>query len=69
MSGFRDLSIRRKLVAIIMTTTAVALLAACLAFLAYDYVTARDEELANLRPLADMIGASNTWPTCDRSPT
>ena len=60
MSGFRDLSIRRKLVAIIMTTTAVALLAACLAFLAYDYVTARDEELANLRPLADMIGASNT---------
>ena len=60
MRRFRDLSIRRKLVAIIMTTTAVALLAACTAFVAYDYVTARDEEIANLKPLADMIGASNT---------
>jgi two-component system sensor histidine kinase/response regulator len=60
MTRFRDLSIRRKLVAIIMTTTAVALLTACTAFIAYDYVASRDEEIANLKPLAEMIGASNT---------
>jgi len=49
MAGFRDLR-SRKLVAIIMTTTALALLLGVHDALALDYVTARDEEIANPTP-------------------
>ena len=39
-----------------MWTTAVALLLACAAFMAYDYVTFREQQIRRLETLADMIG-------------
>jgi signal transduction histidine kinase/CheY-like chemotaxis protein/HPt (histidine-containing phosphotransfer) domain-containing protein len=54
------LSIRLKLTVISMTTTMVGLLIACLALLAYDHRSFRDQQVAALRTLADMVGAGNT---------
>jgi signal transduction histidine kinase/CheY-like chemotaxis protein len=60
LRAFKDQSIRRKLITINMVTTAGALLTACAVFLCWDYVTVRNGQIENLRPLADMIGASST---------
>jgi two-component system, sensor histidine kinase and response regulator len=57
---FSGLSIKWKLIFLSMCTTAVALLLACAAFLAYDYAMFRDQEIKRLESLADMIGAAST---------
>ena len=54
------LSIRLKLFAISMTTTTVALLLACGALLGHDYLSFRDQQIAALHTLADMMGAGST---------
>jgi two-component system sensor histidine kinase/response regulator len=54
------LSIKGKLITLSMCTTTVALLAACVAFMAYDYATFREAEIKRLETLGDMIGASST---------
>jgi two-component system sensor histidine kinase/response regulator len=55
----RHLSIRLKLIVIGMTTTAVALLLAVITFLAYDYLSFRELQIASLRTLATMVGDGN----------
>jgi two-component system sensor histidine kinase/response regulator len=55
-------SIKAKLIWLSMSTTAVALLLACAAFLAYDYVTFREQHVRRLETLAEMIGSVMTAP-------
>src|SRR5579863_7829701 len=60
MTAYRDLSIKRKLQAIILFTTGVALLLSSAAFLAYDLVTYRSAMKNDLSTLADLIGSNST---------
>jgi signal transduction histidine kinase/DNA-binding response OmpR family regulator len=52
--------IRWKLIHINMFTMTMALILACAAFLAYDFVTARGQQFAELQTLARMIGTGGT---------
>jgi signal transduction histidine kinase/DNA-binding response OmpR family regulator len=58
MTPFRDLSVQRKLMAIIMATTVLALLLASAAFFAYDAVTFRDKMVRDLGTLARTLEAN-----------
>jgi signal transduction histidine kinase/DNA-binding response OmpR family regulator len=53
------LSIKAKLTALSMLTTAAAMLVAGLAFIAYDYVTFREQQIGRLQRLGDTIGAAS----------
>ncbi len=55
MGNFRDYSIRRKLVVIIMVTSGVVLVLGSVGFVASDFVTFRRRMVADLRGLAEMI--------------
>ncbi len=55
-------SIKSKLIWLSMSTTAVALLVACAAFMAYDYVTFREQHVTRLETLADVIGSVTSAP-------
>jgi signal transduction histidine kinase/CheY-like chemotaxis protein len=54
------LSIRLKLIVISMSTTMVALLLACVTLLAFDYISFREQQIAQLRTLGGMLGAGST---------
>lgn len=54
------LSIKSKLILISMSTTATALLLASLAFVSYDYLNFREQQLNGMRTLANMLGAGAT---------
>src|SRR5712671_2076077 len=56
MNFFKDLSIRRKLTAITMLTSCIALLLACAAFVAYEVFTFRSNLVQELSTLADITG-------------
>lgn len=58
MASFRDIPIRRKLAVAIIGTTAASLIAACIAFIVYDYVTFRQTLAAKAVVLADLVAAS-----------
>ena len=58
MQAFRDISIQRKLVAIIMVTSTVALVLACSTFLAYELVTYRRTVTQQLTTLARIVAES-----------
>ena len=60
MRALRDLSIRKKLTLITMTTTVAALVMACAAFLIYEMVTFRGTMVRDLSILGDVIGANST---------
>jgi len=60
MRVLQNLSIRRKLTLIIMLTSAIALLLACVSFMSYGLITLRQGMISNLSMLADIIGANNT---------
>ena len=60
MRAFRDLSIRRKLMLIILVTSSVALLLACAAFISFDLYTFRPAKLHDLTTLADIVGSNST---------
>src|SRR6185295_19419825 len=60
MRAFRNIPIRRKLTAIIMLTSSLALLVACAAFVAYDQVSMRQSMTRNLSAVPQMIGANST---------
>ena len=57
---FRDLSIRQKLMALMMLTSSAALLLACVAFMTYESVTMRQEMARELSALAGIIGDNST---------
>ena len=58
--SFGDLSISLKLKLIIMATSGVALLLACVAFVAYDQVSTRQWLAGDLTSQANMVGTSVT---------
>ncbi len=60
MNLLQDLSIRRKLTLIIMLTSGIALVLACVAFMSYGLISLRQGMTSNLSMLADIIGANNT---------
>ena len=60
MGRLRDMSIRHKLLAIIMLTSSVALLLACTAFAAYDWLSTRESLVSRLTTMADVVGANST---------
>jgi len=60
MRAFRDLSIKRKLIAIIMLTSTVALLLACSAFLAFEAVTYRETIARRMSAVAQIVAGNST---------
>jgi signal transduction histidine kinase/ActR/RegA family two-component response regulator/HPt (histidine-containing phosphotransfer) domain-containing protein len=60
IAKLRDLPIRRKLMLITMLVSGTALIVACSAFAAYDYVTFRYHMIKEWAASADVIGASST---------
>ena len=60
MRIFRDLLIRRKLTAILMLTSCVTLLVACVAWLAYDWNAQRRSMVKELSIMGEIIGDSSS---------
>ncbi|MGC9949246.1 MAG: response regulator [Bryobacteraceae bacterium] len=60
MRSFRDISIKRKLIGIIMATSTVALTLACSTFLAYELVTYRKTATQQLATLARIVAENST---------
>jgi signal transduction histidine kinase/HPt (histidine-containing phosphotransfer) domain-containing protein len=60
MSVLRDMSIGRKLTAIIMSITAMTLLVACLVMVMYDVIMYRRGMVTDLSTLADMVANNST---------
>jgi uncharacterized membrane protein affecting hemolysin expression len=60
MLGLRNLSIKKKLIAIITSTAAISLLLACAAFVSYEMATYRDSAAARLLTMAQMIEGTST---------
>ncbi len=58
--AFRNLSIRRKLTLIVMSTSSVALLVASLAIAVYDTVTFRQRMVNDLNVVADGVGINSS---------
>ncbi|HEV3253014.1 MAG TPA: response regulator [Candidatus Acidoferrales bacterium] len=60
MRPSRDLSIRQKLMRIVMVTGSAALLLTCAVLAAYDMITFRQTQAHNLNTLAAIIGSNST---------
>lgn len=60
MRFFRNMSIRRKQMVIIMLTSMVALLLACAIFVGYDVVNSREELVKKVSVLAEAVGNNCT---------
>jgi PAS domain S-box-containing protein len=57
---FANLPIRRKLLALVLTITAIVLLASCAILVVFDLVTLRRELIRELGTLSDVIAANST---------
>jgi hypothetical protein len=57
---YRNLPIKHKLRAIIMSTVSVALLLACTAVAAYNQLAARDEMRNDLSVMAELLASNST---------
>ena len=57
---FRDLPVARKLIAIGVVTTATTLLAACVAIMAYDLASSREQLAREVELLGDVVGSNST---------
>src|SRR5690242_17395498 len=60
MLSFRDISLRRKQMLIIMLTSSVVLFLACAAFVAFDIVMFRREMVEMVSSLAEVVGNNTT---------
>ena len=60
MRAFRDLSISRKLMVIVMVTSSVALLLSTISIAGYDLYSFRRAKLDDLTTLAEVIGSNST---------
>ena len=60
LKTFRDLPVRRKLTWMMMAASGTALLAATIAFVAYDRIQTRSLLTRNLAALAEVIGKNST---------
>jgi two-component system sensor histidine kinase/response regulator len=68
-AAFNGLTIKGKLILLSMCTTTVALLLACLAFMAYDYAAFQEQHIKRLESLADMVGGGSTAALSFNDPT
>ena len=59
MRPFKDLSIKSKLTSVIMLTSCLALLVACAGFVAHELFSFRQNMVAELSALADVIGLAS----------
>jgi signal transduction histidine kinase len=66
--SFRDLSIRSKLTALGVLTSATALVLACAAFVTYDVVTFREASVRKLSRQAEMVGFNSAAAIIFRDP-
>src|SRR2546423_12835574 len=57
---FKNLSIKRKLTLLAMTASGIALLTACVMFLAYDIVLFRQEMVRSMQTHAAIVGSNST---------
>ncbi len=57
---FRELSLRQRLLLLMMFTSGIGVLLGCLAFLAYDMHVARKQKEEDLRSAANLIGTNST---------
>lgn len=62
MNGFRNLTIRRKLILTSMLTSICALLLACGGFIAYDLLDFRRQMTNDLTAIAEIAGANSSAP-------
>src|SRR5262249_11228575 len=53
-------TLARKLMASVLTTSAVSLVVACAVFAIYDYTTSRTRLVRDVTTLADVVGANST---------
>lgn len=60
MLAFRDISIKRKLLVIMMLTSSIALLLACVAFVTYEVVLFRRTMVRDLSTVAGILGINST---------
>lgn len=60
MQFFRNASIKRKQTLIVMLTSGLALLLACVAFASYEVMTFRTAMVQNLSTLAEIIGSNSS---------
>jgi signal transduction histidine kinase/DNA-binding response OmpR family regulator len=60
MQAFRQTTIKRKLIALIMLTSSVALLVAFALMIASDYLSFRSSMVRDLRTLADVVGTNGS---------
>ena len=56
----RDISIKRKLTLIIMLTTSIALLLACVSMIAYDWIISKQSLVRRIDTLAEIVGSNST---------
>ena len=68
MFWLQDLSIRRKLIVIIMVTTAFALLLACSAFVVYERIVYRKTAAQELSTIAQLVSESAAAPLAFNDP-
>jgi len=66
--SYADLSIRRKLMVIILSTSGVVLLLTAVAFLSYEWITFRRGLVMNVTTLAQVVAANSTAALAFRSP-
>ena len=57
---FRRQSVDRKLTAMVLCTTGVTLVVACVVFAVYDYVTSRSRLVRDVAMMADVVGSNST---------
>ena len=60
MAGFRNISIQRKLIAIIVLTSTLSLMLACAAFLAFESISYRQNAARQLSTLARVVADGST---------
>jgi hypothetical protein len=68
MRRFRDISVGQKLTLIILTTSCVVVLLACVAVATYDLLDFRRATRRDLTILADVIGANSAAPLIFNDP-
>lgn len=59
---FRDLPIRRKLMALLLFTSGAVLILTCIAFVSYEFVSFRAAAVRNLNTVGRVIAANSTAP-------
>ncbi|MCB0395915.1 MAG: PAS domain S-box protein [Flavobacteriales bacterium] len=60
--SFRNISIRKKLMLIIMTVSGITLILSCTAYLSFEYKRAQEEMVREVQIMGEVLGQNNTSP-------